>query len=244
MSIEGNFLRIELDSFADLEIEQYSIEQLEKVEVFEPCTPYFESMEILLRFPNLRKLLFNKCELVDFSAINKISGAEEFGFWECNFGAPLRLPGPFPKLKSLSIGYPTEATGALLADVTKFVTLEELALFLPKEFVNSELDALAALTQLKSLHLSRSAQHPLAFISNFTALERLHLDGVGASALDSSISSILALPNLKSLSLSGGQLDLTMDLSNLGKLEHFFIAPHTDNNLEVLITWESQQNQR
>ena len=244
MSIEDKELVIYSDNFADLDIERYSKEQLDKVEVFEPRTPFFDSMEILLNFPKLRKIAFDKCAIGDVSAINKISSIQDLAFRECNFGAPLRLPGPFPILKSLGIGYATEATGALIDDVIKFVTLEHLDLLLPEEFVYAELDALAALTQLKSLQLSRTEHHPLAFISNFTELERLHLDGVSASALDSSFSSILALPKLKSLSLSGAELNLTMDLSNLGKLDHFFISPHTDNNLEVLILWESRRDQR
>ena len=132
----------------------------------------------------------------------------------------------------------------MIADVTKFVTLEELNLFLSNDVASAELETLADLTRLKSLGLARSAQLPLDFIASFKALEQLHLDGVGASALDSSLTSILALPNLKTFSIQGAQLDLGMDLRDLGKLDYFSITPHTDNNLEVLITWESYQNQR
>ena len=244
MYIRDKCLIVESDNFADIATAQLPKEQLEDIEVFTPHTPYFESMDMLLRFPNLRQLVFDKCELIDFSAIHKISSTEKLAFFECNFGSPLRLPGPFPRLTSLSIGYPTEATAALIADVTKFVTLEELNLFLSNDVASAELETLADLTRLKSLGLARSAQMPLDFIASFKALEQLHLDGVGASALDSSLTSILALPNLKTFSIQGAQLDLGMDLRDLGKLDYFSITPHTDNNLEVLITWESYQNQR
>ena len=39
MSIEDKELVIYSDNFADLDIERYSKEQLDKVEVFEPRTP-------------------------------------------------------------------------------------------------------------------------------------------------------------------------------------------------------------
>ena len=63
MSIEDKELVIYSDNFADLDIERYSKEQLDKVEVFEPRTPFFDSMEILLNFPKLRKIAFDKCAI-------------------------------------------------------------------------------------------------------------------------------------------------------------------------------------
>ena len=109
---------------------------------------------------------------------------------------------------------------------------------------NQRLAELARLERLKRLTISRSSKSPLNFISKLQTLEYLDLGELDSSALDETLPGILGLPELKTLSLQGAQLNLDMNLDGLHKLENFSVHPHTDNNLEVLITWESSKSNR
>lgn len=240
MYIYGNQLHVEADNFTGIkEFLDSHRDVLANVELFKPYGYNFSTLEPLHQFISLSEVGFDKCSIQDCDSLNQIVGLQSIGFFECNFGKQLRLPGPFPNLTKLSIGYPIEVGSDLINDTAKFKSLENLDLYLSRDLSASEFEKIADLHSLKRLQLSGSRQLPLDFIAKLKNLEYLFLDGLGASAMDSSFASILALPNLTSLHLSGAELRMEMDLSNLGSLTHFSIAPHSDNNLEVLITWES-----
>ena len=245
MYIRGNELFVEADNFTEFaSFDREYFDQKDRVELFKPYAFLCDDLDVLLNFPNLTELIFDKCSIGDLSAIFKLSRIRRLAFYECNFGSAFRIASSLLHLKSLHVGYPTETNDQLLDDIAKLTELQELSIFLADDTTNQRLAELARLERLKRLTISRASKSPLNFISKLQTLEYLDLGELDSSALDETLPGILGLPELKTLSLQGAQLNLDMNLDGLHKLENFSVHPHTDNNLEVLITWESSKSNR
>ena len=210
---------------------------LRHVKKIEAWGQYFDSLDQLAEFEQLEDLLFEKCEFLDWNGINKVHGLKCLAFFECNYGKPLSLTGPFPKLEKLSLGGWAAAEPSILKEVGKFVSLKELAINLSDKVTDSDLQSLCSLKSLTKIHMSGAKGRSLDFLGSTVELEHLFLDGVDNIALPN----ILSLPKLKYLHLGGIELSPSDDLTGLNRIEQLSIYPATPFNLEVMERRKAQQ---